>query len=88
MEIQMTARVTGPFGEFDRRQRLNSENYPVEYLRHLVEIDAAYATVDHKMENPIETKEVVEEKKPFTASQPAPASRKRTAKSSGKKPAL
>jgi hypothetical protein len=62
-------------------------NYSPDLAEHLIGLGAAEPYETKVIEEMI-TKEVVEGKKPFTASQPAPASRKRTAKNSGKKPAL
>jgi hypothetical protein len=62
-------------------------NYDPALAEHLIDIGVA-EKYETKVIEDFQTKEVVEEKKPFTASQPAPASRKRTAKNSGKKPAL
>lgn len=82
----MNSRVTGPFGEFTRRQMLSSDKYPVEYLAHLVNIGVAEYTIEHKLEPKIEVKALkkVDSKKPLSASQLAQASRKKTAKKSKK----
>lgn len=56
MEIQMTARATGPFGELNRKRRLDSTSHPREYLKHLVAIGVAVVTIEDKPEPAIEYK--------------------------------
>jgi hypothetical protein len=69
MEIEMTARASGPYGSFDRRQRVSDRVVPVEYLRHLVAIGVARVLSDPVA--PIVQKKTAA---PLSASQPAPAS--------------
>lgn len=82
MEVFTIARATGPFGEIEKRRRLTSDNYPVEYLKHLVEIGVARIQIEHAVEPVLEVKET---KKPSTVSQQGRASRKKIAKKSAKK---
>ena len=62
-------------------------NYSPELAQHLIDIGVA-EKYETKVIEEFHTKEVVEAKKPFTASQPAPVLPKKIAKSSGKKPVL
>jgi len=75
MEVEIVARASGPFGELNRRQRITSDNVPVEYLRHLVEIGVARVLIDHRVEQKIETKQKKTDLTSHSsASQPDPAS--------------
>jgi len=84
MEIEITARATGPYGELSRRQRFTDKDMPQSYLNHLVDIGVAKYIVNHKVEKKLETKVVEVEaplsKKTLSASQPDPASQEKTPK--------
>lgn len=76
MEIITTARFTGPFGSFERKQRLTSEKLPISYLEHLVEIGVAHMVLQHRVEP-----ELLKKKAELTlgsASPPAPVSQEKT----------
>lgn len=85
MEVELTGRVTGPYGEFSRRTRLFSPQIPVPYLQHLVAIGVATVIAEHSVEQPLEVKRDAP-KKTSSASQAAPASRKKTATKRKPKP--
>jgi hypothetical protein len=79
MEIQMTARISGPFGEINRNHRIHTPTYPREYLKHLVEIGVARVLVDDKPEPSIDVKaekKSTEKKTASSSSQVAPQSQK------------
>lgn len=77
MEVFTIARATGPYGEINKRCRLTSDKYPVEYLKHLVEIGVARVEVEHAIEPVLEVKEG---KKPSIVSPQGRALRKKTAR--------
>jgi len=87
MEIEITARATGPYGELNRRQRITDRDMPASYLNHLVDIGVARYVVQHRIEKKIETKTVEPKKeaievtkKTSSASQPAQALPEKTPK--------
>lgn len=81
MQVQMIARASGPFGELNRKQRLDTPSYPRDYLKHLVDIGVAEITIEDKPEPAIQykaEKKSSDQMKNGSSSQAAPASQKKT----------
>lgn len=73
MIIEMIGRASGPYGELNRRQRLDSSEIPIAYLQHLADIGVARVIEAPQLSSKSEVKKK-EKVLRSSASQPAQAS--------------